>query len=114
MSHFEDDPGHHKPFAYIADPLPLEISAVDFDSYPSMRSLPDARISTSPQKCPEIIFVYQSDGAYRVCHELGLAISSCQEGVPVRAFGCGDSELALQVEIFASKLCRVYFWEARR
>lgn len=112
MSHYEDDPGHQETFAYIADPETLKISAINPDSYPSMRNLPGARMSTYSQKCPEIAFAHQSDGAYRVCRELGLAIPSCPEGVPVRSFGRGDSELALYVEIFPSKLCRVYLWEA--
>ena len=112
MSHFENDPGHDKPFAYLADRDKLRISEIKPGSFPKMQTLPGARISTDRGKRPEIQFNFHVDGAFRVCSDLGLAIASGDGSNPVRGLGRGDGELAIYVELFASKLCRVYLWEA--
>lgn len=66
-------------------------------------------IETADLFLPPISFGFSSCGSYRVCTSEGLAIRTGEEN-PIHSQGRSDGRLAIHLEVFPSRLCRVYLW----
>ncbi len=75
-----------------------------------MRPLEAAKIETADRVLPPLGFQFSKCGGYRVCDSEGLAIRTGMEN-PIHSDGRAEGKLALHLEVFPSRLCRVYLWQ---
>jgi hypothetical protein len=75
-----------------------------------MRPLTTPSIETADPSLPPLAFRFSPCGGFRLCDSAGLAIRTSEEN-PVHSQGRASGKLALYLEVFPSRLCRVYLWE---
>ncbi len=110
MSHFESDPGHHEDIAYRLDRSSGKLASVKASALSGMRPVEARKLATDEYRARAIEFAFSSDGAYRTCSAESLAIRAGAEN-PVMGAGRVSGRWALYLEVFPSRLCRVYVWE---
>lgn len=76
----------------------------------TMRPLEVAKIETADPVLSPLGFHFSTCGGYRVCDSEGLAIRTGMEN-PIHSQGRAEGGLALHLEVFPSRLCRVYLWQ---
>lgn len=110
MSHFESDPGHHEDIAYRLDRSSGKLSAVKAASLKGMSPVEARKLSTDEYKARGLQFTFSPDGAFRSCVAEGFAIRAGAEN-PMKGEGRASGKWALYLEVFPSRVCRVYVWQ---
>ena len=95
-----------KDVAYSVDPEAGQLRPVYLDG---MRPLETMKIETADESLSPLAFRFSLCGGFRVSQSEGLAIRSGEEN-PVYSQGRVDGKLAIHLEVFPSRLCRVYLW----
>jgi hypothetical protein len=97
-----------KEVAYRVDPEEASLQTLWTDG---MRPLETVVLETSDPILPPLGFHFSACGGYRICDSQPLAIRTGTEN-PIHSQGRFEGKLALHLEVFPSRLCRVYLWVA--
>ena len=112
MSHFESDPGHDEHITYRLQPASGRLEKLKGALPPGMVPVSTDSIYTCNYSSSPLSFSFSKDGAFRICETEGLAIKTTAEN-PVHSSGRADGKLALHLEVFPSRTCRLYLWDRR-
>lgn len=92
---------------FYIEPTTLSLVTTSWPS--SMEPLEVGKITTRDVFLPPLGFGFSSCGSYRVCESERLAIRTGLEN-PIHSQGRSDGRLALHLEVFPSRLHRIYLW----
>lgn len=95
-----------KDVSYRLDP---EAGTLQANWVGEMQPLETTKLDTSDSILTPLGFQFSSCGGFRVCDSEGLAIRTGMEN-PIHSQGRAEGSLALHLEVFPSRLCRVYLW----
>lgn len=110
MSHYESDPGRYDDIAYRLDPEAVRLASTTASELQGMKPVRGIKLDTTNRTLPPLPFEYLVDGSYRVCSEEGLAVR-CGDENPIHASCRASGKVAIGLEVFPSRLCRLYLWD---
>ena len=96
-----------KEVSYFVD---LQTSRLESSWREGLRPMEKRSIETSDSALPPLTFQFSACGGYRINDIQSLAIRTGSEN-PIYSQGHVDGAVALHLEVFPSRLCRVYLWK---
>lgn len=98
--------GLRKDISYLVD---LKTGRVENAWTEGMLPLENLCLETKDSALPSLAFLFAACGGYRISESQPLAIPTGNE-TPIFSQGRVDGRIALHIEVFPTRLCRIYFW----
>ena len=103
----EGDLGLRKDVSYLIN---LQNGCLENTWTEGMRPLETVGIETTDPTLPSLAFHFAACGGYRISESHPLAIPTGND-TPIHGQGRTNGRCALHLEVFPTRLCRIYFWK---